>query len=130
MSPPSDLEPSMPYEQLLHFCERLRAQVESLTRDNAALREQLEAAESESERLTDIIDAEAEDLQQFGSNWFKPSAVVSITRDDHAGVLINGSPIGWRSLSQRDPTDVQMEEIALEVNRQNAEKRARARRRR
>lgn len=127
MLKPSNPQQPASYEQLLNFCERLQAQVESLTQDNAALREQLEAAESESERLINIIDAEAEDLQQFASNWFKPSAVVSVTRDDHAGILINGSPIGWGSPNQEDRWSVQMREIATEVNRQNAEKRARAR---
>ena len=118
-------------EQLLQFSAQLKAQVERLTRDNAALREQLEAADSEFERLMDIIDAEAEDLQQFASNWFKPSAVVSNTRaNDNVGILINGNLVGWGSPGQKDPVSLQMQEIALEVNRQNAAKRVQARQRR
>lgn len=127
MTKPSDPEQAAQNEQLLQHCERLQAQVESLTQDYAALQEQLAAAEFESERLVAIVDAEAEDLQQFGSHWFRPSAVVSITRDNSAGILINGNPIGWGTPGQQDTMSLRMQEIALEVNRQNAEKRARAR---
>ena len=128
MPSPADPDQSPEYEQLLQYCEQLREQVESLTLENIALRGQCEAAESETERLTAIIDAEAEDLQQFGSNWFKPSAVVSITLHKDTEILINGSPIGWGTPGQEDTRSVQMQEIAMEVNRQNAEKRNRARR--
>ena len=42
-------------EQLLQVCEQLQAQVESLTLDSEALREQLAASESQAERLSVLV---------------------------------------------------------------------------
>ena len=92
MPKPSDQEQPPSYEQLLQFCEQLQAQVESLTQDNAALREQLETAESEAERLHAIVDAEAEAVGRAALEGGRLRDAWSIATPDRLGFT---EPTGW-----------------------------------
>ncbi len=85
--------------------------------------EQLAACEARLAQMTAVVAENSEDLQRFGTNWFRPSAVASITRESSAGVCLNGHPIGWNTSGQEDSTAQQMRQIAEYINRQNAAKR-------
>lgn len=128
-SPPPD-EPSNendPVEQLLVANEELNARLAELEAANSLLSAQLEAseqariiAEARVLHLTSVVEESAQDLQQFGQNYFVPMSITSITRDSD-GVAMNGILLGSTAMDSRDdPIAEAMRVLANQVNAQKA----------
>ncbi len=120
-------------EQLIGANEALHAQLSESQAVNELLRIQLEAseqariiAEARVLHLSTVVEESAQDLQQFGENYFVPASITSITRGEN-GVCMNGIPLGSEAMNkQDDPTVASMRRWATLVNAQKAALRQKA----
>ena len=134
-SPPPDEtnDESELIEQLTEANEALQEQLAELQAANSLLSAQLETSEqariigeARVLHLTSVVEESAQDLQQFGQNYFVPMSITSITRDSD-GVAMNGILLGSTAMDSRDdPIAETMRVLANQVNAQKAALRLKA----
>ena len=115
--PVTQSKPDELCEQLLIANEQLQAQL-------AASEAARMFAESQVLQLVAIVEEDAEALQEFGSNWFVPSKISSITRDP-AGILIDGAPMGSPEIDPNDRVAQMMRTLATQINAKKIARRER-----